>query len=163
MTDKETNTNKVEKDYVRMFHDMQIAHFRDQSRDAVESANFAIRNLFLLNGGAIVALLAFVSSLFAELSTNGILNEVIFAIKFFAYGLIASCLTSFCSYLTNFSHASASSSTTLSLDYPFVEKTTSHAGWTRTGFVFHGLAILFAISSLSLFIVGIFTAANSMV
>ncbi len=125
---------------------------------ALDSAREALRALFLVNGGASVALLAFLAvatgmedatrqAVFAALATR--------ALHWFAFGTLAAVIASGLAYLTSAAAASAISARLASQDPPYFEETPQSQ---RTRAVAIGLnigAVIAGVASLGFFLAGI--------
>lgn len=71
---------------------------------AIESANQALKALFLLNGGASVAVLGFLASTFSSetnTDTGRLIADLVYALRWFSSGAGAAVLASCLAYLTN--------------------------------------------------------------
>ncbi|WP_027237818.1 hypothetical protein [Leisingera caerulea] len=74
------------------------AEFQSFSDKAIEASASAIKGALLMNGGAAVAVLGFVSSLWAR---GALPPGITDALMFFAWGVVISVLSSSFSYLTH--------------------------------------------------------------
>jgi hypothetical protein len=82
-------------------------------------------------------------------------------IKWFAFGVALAVFGMALSYLTHFATASIASSRVNNWEHPYVTDGSKTKTWRRTTRVFHILAIIVAIGSLVLFLVGMFTTSNA--
>ena len=125
-------------------------HGKVANEQAVANANATLRSLLLINGGAAVALLAFIGSLISsdEVQLAPSIDMLTAPLMWFAWGVSASVLGMAFAYITNYSisgHAFA-----LYREDPKAEKK-----WLRIAIPFQVAAILVAIASLSCFVLGI--------
>ena len=112
-------------------------------RSVITSGQNAIKSSFLLNGGAAVALLAFIAHL-AQFNV-GKVSEFALCLLPFAFGVLAIAVTSGSTYLSQWLYASPSS------------------GAKKAGFALNILCILLAIASYGLFTWGLFATYRAFV
>lgn len=112
---------------------------------ANESANVALKALFLLNGGACVAVLGFLASTF-NVETNSdhatLVTDFIKALKWFAFGSGAAVFASCLAYLANSGYAKG------------LIDIEDRISW-RWGVVLNWAAIIIGLASFVLFSVGV--------
>ena len=145
-------------------HDVAIQRGVDARATAAESANIAIKSLTLINGGAVVALLAFVGALATNDSTQEVsIAALIVSIWWFAIGVGLSATTAALAYLVNMLDADIISSESLTWEHPFVEqsKMSRVLFWIRTGVHLAALATALSVIVVFFFGVGSVSAALS--
>lgn len=115
------------------------------NEQAIQSSNSVLRALLTIHGGSAIALLAFIGSLAGREKVN--LANAVMALRqpleLFGWGVALTVVAMMLAYFTNYAtvgHAFAAQGS--------VEE--KHYGWIKT--VCHGLAILTAFASLSLFL-----------
>lgn len=136
-------------------------HGKVANEQAVANANATLRSLLLINGGAAVALLAFIGSL---ISANAVqlapsIDLLTAPLMWFAWGVAASVLGMAFAYLTNYSIAGHAFAL-------YGQEAASARRWLRSALTFQVLAVLVAIASLACFVLGILairTAVNMLV
>ena len=81
--------------------------FMQINEQAINSSNIAMRTLILINGGAAVAMLAFVGSLVGNhsLNTGGHLAQLTMPLLWFGWGIAMAAVTMFFAYFTNYTTA----------------------------------------------------------
>jgi len=89
-------------EHAKRAHDLNRQTSAEFSKAALESANLAIRALTLVNGGAVVALLAFVGALEAsETSNSAKIDGLVAPLLAFALGIGCSVVAATVAYLVN--------------------------------------------------------------
>lgn len=78
-------------------HQMHV----DSRKAALDAANLAIRSIILVNGGAVVALLAFLSSLESNQADKFQMTSLVAPIEWFAWGVGFGLTASALAYLIN--------------------------------------------------------------
>jgi hypothetical protein len=123
-------------------NDFQHQSKLEMFRSVITAGQSAIKSSFLLNGGAAVALLAFIG----HLASIDKANVAIFAPSLlpFAYGVLAIAITSGFTYLSQWLYAS---------EYQPARK---------TGFVFNIICIILGLSSYGFFLWGLFSTYNAL-
>jgi len=124
--------------------------FRTQVNEAaIRGADAALRTAILINGGAAVALLAFVGSLEKH-------DQVMVAgtLIWFAWGVAFAALGMAFAYLTHFCLATSEAAREWYWEHPYVRDTRLSRNWGRARVVFHSLGLVAGITSLAFFIYG---------
>jgi len=143
-------------------HD-QITEFHSYvNKAAIEAANLSLRTLVLINGGAAIAVLTFLGGVASKdkIDFNKI-GVVAGTLKWFAFGVAFACLGMALSYLTNFAAAAIANSMTREWTHPYLTDGPKTKRWERINLSFHISAIIVAIISLALFLIGMFAASNA--
>lgn len=109
------------------------------NRFAVESGRFALKSAMLVNGGAAVAMLAFIGSLWQTEGVKAVALPLATAVWLFAAGVLATATASGIAYLTQ---------------YSFVHR------WNVAEYLFNAFSILLVLGAYALFAFGV-TAAHS--
>jgi hypothetical protein len=147
--------------------DAQRAH--DNSNDfhtytnkaALDAANLALRTLVLINGGAAVAILAFLGAIASKDKIDlEQVSHVANTLRFYAVGVAFGVAAMALAYLTNYFMASVENAKDRMWEHPFVRDNEKSRQMMRVNRVFHVLSFLLAFTSLSLFIVGMWTTSN---
>jgi len=130
-------------------HDRSEAFARQINEAAINGANLALRTLLLINGGAAVALLAFINGLPTEQKRG-----VAATLDWFTWGVAAAVAGLACAYFTNHGLAVQERSKTWTDKPPYVIEGANTKRWSNFVLLFRFLAIVVGIGSLVLFIVG---------
>jgi hypothetical protein len=130
-------------------HDRSNEFARQINEAAINAANLTLRMALLINGGAAVALLTFVSGLPAEQK-----RAVAATLDWFAWGVVAAVAGLACAYFTNHGLAVQERSKTFTDKPPYVINGANTKRWSYFILVFRFLAIIVGSGSLVLFLVG---------
>lgn len=134
------------------------AHDRYYSRQAslltsvIEFSHSALRSAAVLNGGAAIAILAFIGALVTSdrvQSTD--FRALVDSLTWFGVGVFSSTLATGSAYLAQFFYHWAESKHELTWDHPFVVEMPSRKGYDRVGQTFHATAASLTIASYLLF------------
>lgn len=157
----EKERNQILHDLAIRAHDRHDAMLAERQKVAVESANVAIRALLLINGGAVVALLAFLGALESGDAEAVSLNQFVSALRYFAYGVGFSAVTAALAYLVNLLDADIQGLNEYHYEWPFVRAQKRHKILLTTRTVIHVCAILLSFASLTVFFLGVNQIANA--
>jgi hypothetical protein len=136
-------------------HD-HLAQFSKQNNDAAfKSSEVALRTVLLINGGAAVAILAFIGNIIKDNASVSQLSEISASLLWFAAGVVVAPLGMACAYFTNLFDANAAASQTRTWEYPYSQPGPMTRRWERRSLIAHTLAVAFAFASLGLFVGGI--------
>src|SRR5215471_11785114 len=125
---------------------------------SVNGGNLALRMVLLINGGAAVALLSFMNALPKEQK-----QAIAGALAWLAWGVVAAALALGMAYFTNRCAAGAQLSRQTQYQAPYVVPGPRTAMWTRFYWAFHILAVLFGLTSLVLFVVGMLQVKSAFI
>jgi hypothetical protein len=127
-------------------------------RASIESANLALKGLLLLNGGACIAILGFLASIFSsDVQKNEIqalLSPFLVALNRFAWGAGLAVFASAIAYLANSSYARGNMAFTKKWEWPYVEENNSSKRNWRLAAVLNGVAIASGFWALGMFVWG---------
>ncbi len=125
------------------------------NENADRHAQAVIRIILVLNGGAAIALLAFVGALASRstillLEVGGISRHI----SRFIFGVIASSVAAMLAYATNFAYTASARFRVNNWEWPYVAETHRSRLLLYTGWAIHLLGILCAMAGLGFFIYG---------
>lgn len=107
--------------------------FENQIQAATESANIALKALLLLNGGACLALLAFLANVVKDAghsaSAEKLVVALLAALSLFAYGAACAVGASAFGYVANRAYAESGGARTQHASHPYLRKTTKSKAW----------------------------------
>ncbi|WP_152610530.1 hypothetical protein [Leisingera sp. ANG-DT] len=149
-------------EHAKRAHDVNRQTSADFGRAAIESANVAIRAFILVNGGAVVALLAFIGAIeSSDAGSSASVGELVRPLLAFALGVGFSVVTATLAYLVNMLDHDITNSVKLTWEHPYVvdDGSASRLRWWRNRL--HVVAILVAVASLAAFFCGIFSVASA--
>jgi hypothetical protein len=124
----------------------------------------AVRTALLINGGAAIAVLAFIGALVREggVSVKQIAN-ISSGLLWFGGGVAAASWALALSYFTNFCYGRAERTKVFIWQHPYIVSGDHTPFWERLAFWFHVGAVAWAMLPLFLFIVGMWDVRNSIV
>jgi hypothetical protein len=144
-------------------HDNEFAFSQKVNEAVVNSGNIALRTALIINGGAAIAVLAFIGNIIAKADAVlaskalGLTDTLIW----FAYGVAAAAIAMAFAYFTNYCIVSCSTAKKRIWPHPHLEETASSKWWSRAGFVFQVLATAGGFLSLCLFVFGMIEVKNA--
>lgn len=137
-------------------HDRADEQAQQVNEAAVRDAQAAIRIVLILNGGAVIAVLAFVGSLAAKgTSQLPLLHEVISHSFWFVLGAASTGVVAALAYLTNVCYGASWAYLERAWAHPYLRNTRKATWWGRAGLVFHILGLLGFLAGLGFFITGV--------
>lgn len=134
--------------------------------DAVISFGLeAIRTTALINGGAAIAVFAFLGALYGsdDPSAKGVIHALHPAAMFFSIGAILSGLASGWAYFAQFQYLDSHSEAELTWDHPFVYHGEKADRAERWGKFWHGLCVAFVVFAYCATALGLWNAWRAMV
>lgn len=124
--------------------------------NADKHAQSAIRIVLAINGGAAIALLAFISGLASR--TNMSLQQlsmITHQLEWFVYGVLVACGAAASAYITNYCNAGAVLLRDNTWDHPYILENNRSKRYRRVGIGFHLLGFISAIAGLIIFAYGL--------
>lgn len=142
-------------------HDANERFYEQTNAAAIESANVALRAFLLINGGAAVAMLAFLGALVGEVSGEELI-AIASPLATFAWGVASAALGAGFGYLTNYFNAWTIAGQTKHWEHPYVrnDKGSKITAVFAIGFIVIAVATSFL--SLWFFVVGMRDVAGAM-
>lgn len=137
-------------------HDVETEFGAKANDAAVASGIHAIRALLVINGGAAIAMLAFIGQVtgVAEGKFSSKLSELTAPLSWFALGVALAAAGTAFAYFTNYCTGSASSYRARTFKHPYVQDTAASRWWFRASVAFQVFAVLAGIASLVMFLLG---------
>lgn len=137
-------------------HDRE-KEFGSKANDAaITTGANAVRALLIINGGAAVAMLAFIAQIAgkdgAKYSTN--LGQLTAPLTWFAWGVFLAAFGTGAAYFTNYCIGAMSFGKERNYAQPFIRGTKASKGWWKAALAFQALAVLAGIGSLVMFLYG---------
>jgi hypothetical protein len=144
-------------------HDAEKEFRNEATRAAIEASAQALRAFFIINGGAAVAMLAYLSRIGPiDEKADETLKLLAASLSWFGWGVAAAALGSGLAYLTNYCVASASAQRDLHYTHPHVRENMKSRTWFVFSTIFQVLAVLAAFGSLVLFLCGVYAVKSSL-
>jgi hypothetical protein len=143
-------------------HDQQREFALRTNDAAINSGQLALRTAVLINGGAAVAVLAFLGGLAGQGRISvGDLGRISNSLLWFGGGVVLAGAGLAFGYVTNFCHMKELMSRVPRFEYPYFAETRETSLWQRRGLVAHWAAIVVGVLSLVAFIFGMVAVRNS--
>jgi len=145
-------------------HDSSRRYSEATNEAVVKAGEVAIRTVMLINGGAAVAVLAFIGAVVRE---HGVTVKQVAGVSssllWFGGGVAAAAWALALSYFTNFCYVRSETSKIFTLDHPYIIDGANTRWWLRWAWGFHLGTIVWGVLSLVLFFVGMFDVHGAIV
>jgi hypothetical protein len=144
-------------------HDRDDEAWHKSNDAAISSATVALRTGVLINGGAAIAMLAFIGGLLkdSKLTLGPALTGITLPLMWFAYGVVASVVAMGLMYLVNFANTLLLSSRETSWSPPYIVEKRSSRWWRRLSRALTILAILGNLAAIGFFVYGMIEVRNA--
>jgi hypothetical protein len=136
-------------------HENQIEFARAANLAAVSTGTETVKAILLINGGACVAVLAFIGSL---VSRGQGVTDLAGSLVWFAAGAVFAVMSAAFGYLTNLSYFSESNARTRHFDEPYVRDTNASRRHHVAGCITRWVTIGCSIAGILAFVGGVFVA-----
>jgi hypothetical protein len=125
---------------------------------AVNIGNVTLRTAVLINGGAAVAALGFIGSVFngGHLKPGTSLGTLTSPLEWFAWGVAVATLAMGFGYIVNYANAGLISGRNRTWEHPYIKETATSKVWRGVSTVFTVITLLCGIASICLFVYGMF-------
>ena len=143
-------------------HENLTEFTRQNYEAAFKSGQIALRTVVLVNGGAAVAVLFFLSAIAAKVSVAQI-SVVTHSLIWFVAGITCGLIALTCAYLTNLYDANVGTSVSQTWQYPYSQPGRYTHYFVRISRFVHILAIVAGSASLLLFIVGMWDIRSAII
>ncbi len=149
--------------YAEREHDKVIDYTNRMNEAAINNANFALRTLVIINGGAAIAILAFLGSLVSANATEYVnkLPALVGPLMWFVWGTALAAVAAALAYFTNFSMASSSALMDHIWEHPWTKENKDSELWSTFSVYFHFATVIAAVLSLGFFLYGMNEISNS--
>lgn len=171
MSDQESDPEfarwKWEQDRIiaERYHDRETQYAEWANKAAIDNANLTLRTLMVINGGAAIAVLAFVGTLVGGNTGEFVddLERATAPLTWFAWGVALTTLGMGFAYITNYCITSSITFRQHNWQHPYVEETERSNRWAKWGIGFQIAAIVLAVKSLGCFLVGMYAVRTAIV
>ena len=143
-------------------HENLTEFTRQNYEAAFKSGQIALRTVVLVNGGAAIAVLFFLSAIAAKVSVAQI-SVVAHSLIWFVAGITCGLIALTCAYLTNLYDANVGTSVSQTWQYPYSQPGRYTHYFVRISRFVHILAIVAGTASLLLFIVGMWDIRSAII
>lgn len=154
MTERDTDMDNLNLQNALRAHQVHYAYLEKGGDAASSSGHVAVKNLFLMHGGALIAMLTFTSGILNNSTSSVRADSLVDPMMLFAIGLACAAAASAGTYLTNYCYVAGAQNQTLVFQKPYVEKNRASKLWEGFGVAFHIATVLLALGSLILFVCG---------
>ena len=145
-------------------HDRNSQFRADVNEMTVRSSDNALRAALLINGGAAVSMLAFISGLVGQNRIDAAqMRDIASSLMIFAFGVAAAVAAMAFSYFTNYYTVAHTSSFEKIWQHPYLRPGPRTQRLARIRSMMHGLAIVLGLLSIVLFIGGMVDVRQSVV
>ncbi|MPY76557.1 MAG: hypothetical protein GEU87_20150 [Alphaproteobacteria bacterium] len=143
-------------------HDQELDFMYRANEAAVTAGNHVMRALVIINGGAAVAMLAFIGHLISadKIKFMAKLAELTSPLIWFASGVASAAVGIGFAYFVNYCIGAASSAKSRHYEHPYIRETTASVRWGRATYVLQILSMLSGVGSLLLFVLGMLEIRN---
>jgi hypothetical protein len=147
---------EVNKGEAKRAHDNLRDFANKLNEAAVGNANLALRSGLLINGGAAVAMLAFIGGLLGKgaIAKGAQLVEITAPLIWFASGVAVATLGMGFAYFTNYCIAGNASTMSKHWEHPFVRVTAASKKYKIAAIMFQLLAITLGFGAIGTFVTG---------
>jgi hypothetical protein len=159
-----TDNNQYRENIIegRRAHDRLDAFLAAINDSTVKSADAVLRNCLLINGGAAVAILAFMGALSSKNSGSGkIIEDIADGLTYFAWGVIAAVAALGLSYIVHFATYKHAASQNKVWENPYLTPGKSTPYWAGLKIGLHVVAVVLAVVSGVLFVIGLFAVKHA--
>lgn len=154
MAEQDTDLEELNRQHALRAHQVHYSYLEKGNEATIASGQAAVKNLFLMHGGALVAMLAFTSGILNNSASVVQVDSLVDPMMRFAIGLACAAAASAGTYLTNYCYVAGAQLKTLIWQHPYIEEASASKVWEGVGVAFHVLTVLLALGSLLLFISG---------
>ncbi|SFJ72486.1 hypothetical protein [Bradyrhizobium sp. cf659] len=155
-------THELKRDDAKRAHDANQDFRTEINKETVSASNLTLRTLVLINGGAAIGVLTFLGGVASKTSVDfARVGDVASTIKWFAFGVALAVAGMALAYLTHYANGENAGSMKRTWEHPYLIDTPKSRIWRRVNLIFHSAAILAAITSLVLFLIGMFSTSDA--
>jgi hypothetical protein len=143
-------------------HDALTDFYVAVNESAIKSGDVVLRNCLLINGGAAIAILAFMGSVVTkDPSSHKLLADISRGLIYFAVGVVTSVLGMGLAYVDHFMNWKHATSQKRVWKHPYIEPGDRTALWGRLKFTVHALAVVAVLVSVSMFVCGLLAVEHA--
>ncbi|MBJ2153876.1 hypothetical protein [Paracoccus sp. IB05] len=144
-------------------HQVHYSYLDKGNEAAISSGQAAVKNLFLMHGGALIAMLTFTSGILTNNASTVRADSLVDPMMRFAFGLALAAAASAGTYLTNYCYLAGAHNQTLVWNHPYLEKGRASKVWEGFGVALHVATVSLAFASLILFVCGFLGVKEALV
>ncbi|MBR0962234.1 hypothetical protein [Bradyrhizobium japonicum] len=141
-------------------HDKSTEFHTYINQATIDAGSLALRTLVLINGGAAVAILAFLGAVASKDKIDFVqIGAVANTLKYYAAGVASAFVAMTLAYLTNYLMVSVETFKNKIYVHPFVVETDRSRKMARLNRIFHVLTLLASLGSLGCFVIGMWSTS----
>jgi hypothetical protein len=160
MTDADQRRENMEQ--ARRAHESLHEFSKRIDDSGIKSADAVLRNLLLINGGAAVAILAFMGSVISkDAESHKIIGDIAGGLTYFASGVIVSVAALGLTYFVHFATGLVAASQKAVWEYPYIVPGKHTSLWFGLKNGLHILVVALAVLSVALFVIGLLAVKNA--
>ena len=145
------------------YHYKETVYAEWSNKAAIDNANHALRTLILINGGAAIAILAFLGAVISS-DTNQFADDIVVVtspIAWFAWGVALATLGMAFAYFTNYCITTSIQEREHFYEHPYVRETDVSEKWGKWAIGLQVTATALAVSSLGCFLFGMYSVRSA--
>jgi hypothetical protein len=143
-------------------HDKHDEFFHSVNKAAIDISHVALRTAVLVNGGAAIAVLAFIGNLASSDKVElRKLADAAVSLESFAWGVAVGALALAFAYFTNYTMAGYAASFDKTFVHPYIVASKNTPKWKRANLAIHIVTVFIGLGSLALFICGMLSVGES--
>lgn len=152
---EEQKLKEIDRSHAIRWHQQHTETGNIYLRAAIDFALEAIRTAALVNGGAVIACLAFLGTLQEKLAASSpLLDAVWFATALFTIGVVLAGLASGFAYFAQYFYGFEYNAVQLTWEHPFEKELSSKKWFNRIAIAWHTMAALMVLASYCLVVFG---------
>jgi len=153
--------NEREREEASLAHERTLQSQVLMSEATAQAGTVVIRTLVLVNGGAVIAMLAFMANLVSSKQPDAF-DGVIDALSLFSLGVFTAVVTAGFTYFSNYSSAISVGERSVNWEYPYIRETSSSIRWSRVSNALNVATVILGLASAGFFLAGIVSLKDSM-
>lgn len=154
--------NDLHREEAHREHDALISRYVALSESVIKSGDLALRSCLLINGGAAIAILAFMGNVVTrDPASHKLLADISCGLIDFALGVVAAVVAMGLTYFDHFLNWKHATSQKRVWTHPYIEPGDRTAFWARVKTTVHVITVLLAIGSVVAFGWGLFAIAHA--
>ena len=144
-------------------HENKIENFRESNKAAIASGTLALRTALVVNGGAVLAVLALVGNALSKVDITLVkqMLQVTNSLTWFVAGIVSALVAMASSYLNHYSHAGFYNSHTSIWKHPYLEIGHTTNNWKWAVRLTQFATVLLTVLSVGLFVFGVMAVRDA--
>lgn len=118
LADRDTDLEDLNRQHALRAHQVHYSYLDKGNEAAISSGQAAVKNLFIIHGGALIAMLTFTSGILTNNASTVRADSLVDPMMRFAFGLALAAAASAGTYLTNYCYLAAAHNQTLVWNHP---------------------------------------------